>query len=307
MASFIDELKSAYKSGNVILRLIFVNVAVYVGINIIYVILSLFTLPTQTMICGGALDLHWLWLAAPADLGALIYRPWTLITYMFGHGGFWHLAWNMMVLYFAGRIFIEYLGSSRVLATYVLGGLAGIGLYLLFYNVFPLFSNVKDCSLAIGASASVMAVLIAVTAYVPRHKVNLIFIGAVELRYIAIFLVVMDIINIRSGNAGGHISHLGGAAYGYFFVTSFRKGSDWSAGFNRFVKNITAYFYKSDTKMKVSYSARRKKYKSDEQYNYEKKVSQQQMDEILDKISKSGYESLSKEEKDILFKFGNKD
>jgi len=115
----------------------------------------------------------------------------------------------------------------------------------------------------------------------------------------------MDVINIRSGNAGGHIAHLGGAAYGYFFARAYRKGSDWSVRFNGFVNSLTSYFYKANRKMKVSYSARRN-YKSDEEYNYEKKVNQQQMDEILDKISKSGYESLSKEEKDILFKFGNK-
>jgi len=218
-----------------------------------------------------------------------------------------HLFFNMIILFFSGRIFKEYLGSTRILATYVLGGLAGVVLYLIAYNLFPIFSDSVACSWIVGASASVMALLIAITAYVPNYLVRIPFTGInIKLKYIAGVMVVMDIINIRSGNAGGHIAHLGGALYGFYFVQRYKKGSDISTVFNSFIAKAQEYFYKPKSHLNVSHSARRK-YKTDEQYNYERKVSQQRMDEILDKISKSGYESLSKEEKEILFKFGDKD
>jgi len=173
MASFTEELKSAFREGNTVIRLIFINVAVYVAINVIYVGMSLFDVPTKVIVCGPPpIDKHWLWLGVPADLSQLLFKPWTLITYMFGHAGLWHLAWNMVVLFFSGRIFMEYLSGTRVLATYIFGGLGGIALYLIFYNIFPAFSTILPCSKTLGASASVMAILIAVTAYVPGTRSN---------------------------------------------------------------------------------------------------------------------------------------
>ena len=306
MATAIDEIKAAFNQGDIVTRLILFNAAVFIGVNIIYVFLWLFKIPNMVGLCDRGVELHWYWLGAPADLVSLLFKPWTLFTYMFIHGGILHLFFNMLLLYFSGQIFKEYLGSTRILATYILGGLAGIFLYIIAYNIFPIFSDVVSCSLTVGASASVMAVLIAVTAYVPNHSVRLPLLGIVKLKYIAAVMILLDVINIRSGNPGGHIAHLGGAMYGFYFAQRYRKGSDLSAIFNSTLNSVQQYLYKPKSHLNVSHSARRK-YKSDEEYNYEKKVSQQKMDAILDKISKSGYESLSKEEKDILFKFGDKE
>jgi len=306
MASIADEIKAAFNQGDIVTRLILFNVAVFIGVTVIVNLLWLFEIPSMVQLGDGAVELHWYWLGAPADLVNLLFKPWTLITYMFVHSGFMHLFFNMVLLYFGGQIFKEYLGSTRILATYILGGLAGIFLYIISYNIFPIFSDLVPYSLTVGASASVMAVLIAVTAYVPNHSVRLIFIGPVKLKYIAAVMILADVINIKSGNAGGHIAHLGGALYGFHFAQRYRKGSDLSATFNNVLSRARAYFYQPKSHLNVSHSARRE-HKTDEEYNYERKVSQQRMDEILDKISKSGYESLSKEEKDILFKFGNKD
>lgn len=305
MASVTDEIKAAFKQGDIVTRLILLNAGIFVAVNILYVFLWLFQIPNMMVFGGQQVEFHWYWLGAPADLVSLLFKPWTLITYMFVHGGIGHLFFNMLLLYFSGQIFKEYLGSTRILATYVLGGLAGIFLYIIAYNIFPIFSEVLPFSLTVGASASVMAVLIAVTAYVPNHSVRLPFIGLVKLKYIAGVMVLLDVINIRSGNPGGHIAHLGGALYGFYFARQYRKGTDLSTAFNRFVTKAQEYFFKPKSHLNVSYSSRRR-HKSDEEYNYEKKVNQQKMDDILDKISKSGYESLSKEEKDILFKFGDK-
>ena len=305
MASVSDEIKAAFKQGDIVTRLILFNAAIFIGINVIYVLLWLFEVPDFAMYNGIPAKLHRIGLGTPTDLGSLLFKPWTLITYMFVHEGIGHLFFNMLLLFLGGRIFNQYLGSTRVLATYVLGGLAGVFLYIISYNLFPIFSDVLSIALITGASASVMAVLVAVTAYVPNHSVQLPFIGPVKLKYITAFLIVADIINIKSSNPGGHLSHLGGALFGVYFASQYRKGSDLSVTFNALLNKVKAYFYKPKSHLNVSHSARRQ-HKSDEDYNYEKKVNQQKMDEILDKISKSGYESLSKEEKDILFKFGDK-
>ena len=307
MAGVSDEIKAVFKQNDVLIRLILFNAAVFVAVQIIYVILWLFQIGNVVVFLGAPVPLHWYWLGAPADLGNLIFKPWTLITYMFIHASFWHLFMNMLVLFFSGRIFREYLGASRILATYVYGGLAGYVLYMLSYNIFPIFSQGVSEAILGGASAGVVAVLIAVTTYIPNFTVRLFFTGfEVKLKYFAAFLVVLDIISIKSSNPGGHLAHLGGAMYGFYFARQYLKGTDLSRGFNSFIKRVNGYFMKSGGHLKVSHSARRS-YKTDEEYNYEKKVNQQQMDGILDKISKSGYESLSKEEKAVLFKFGKKE
>ena len=307
MTGVSEEIKAVFKENDVLIRLILFNTIVFVAVQVIYVILWLFQIGNTVGFQGIPVPLHWYWLGAPADLGNLIFKPWTVITYMFVHASFWHLFMNMLVLFFSGRIFREYLGTSRMLSTYIYGGVVGYVLYMLAYNFFPIFSQGVSEAILVGASAGVVAVLIAVTAYTPNFTVRLFFTGfEVKLKYLAAFLIVLDIISIKSSNPGGHIAHLGGALYGFYFARQYRKGVDHSRAFNSFVKRVTGYFMKSRTHLNVSHSARRN-YKSDEEYNYEKKANQQQMDEILDKISKSGYESLSKEEKAVLFKFGKKD
>lgn len=287
--NILQDLRNQFNAGSALIRLIFVNIAVFVGIHLIGMIFWLFGISNGT---------DWLvyWLATPADLSKLIIKPWTLISYMFLHQSFFHIAMNMMVLYFGGQIFLQFLSSKRLVGVYFLGGLAGILLYILTFNVFPVFTPQLSGAIALGASASVMAILVAGAAYVPNMVVRLLFLGNVKLKYLAIGYVVLDLISIKGSNSGGHIAHLGGALFGYLFVLQLRKGKDLTAGFNSFFGSFKNWF-KSKPRMKVVHNAN----KSDYDFNAQKKAKQDKVDAILDKISKSGYDSLSGEEKAILF------
>lgn len=290
--TIIDDLKQQYKTGTALIKFIFINVAVFVLVHIIGLLIYFFTgVPGSSMVAS--------WLALPADIGQLILKPWSIITYMFLHEGFLHIAFNMLILYFGGQIFLQFLDAKKLIGTYILGGISGGLLYILTFNIFPVFSGIVSGALALGASASVMAVLIAIAAYVPNYTVRLLFLGNVKLKYIALFYVIMDIISIPQGNSGGHIAHLGGAFFGFYFVYRLRSGKDITVGVNRLL-NYIAHLFSSKRKMKVVYKNPGKT-KSDVAYNAQKAANQQKIDAILDKISKSGYDSLTKEEKAILF------
>ncbi len=294
-----EEVKRMYYSGNIIIRLIFINVAVFLIINIIGLFSFLFTGAGAESL--GLID----WLAVPADLGKLLYRPWTLVTYAFLHYDFLHILFNMLWLYWFGKIFLEFLSSKQLLNIYLLGGISGAALYILAYNIFPAFSQAVPYSYALGASAAVYAVVIAIAAFVPDYSIILMFIGRVQIKYIAIFVVVLDLLSISGGNAGGHIAHLGGALFGFLFATQIKSGSDITAWFGRFTTDIASWF-KSKPKMHVTENKFKNKPTSDIEYNHQKAVNQEVIDKILEKISKSGYNSLTKKEKEILFKMSNK-
>lgn len=290
--SIIDDLKHQYKTGTALIKFIFINVAVFILVHLIGLLIFFFT-----GVSGSSMVAYWL--ALPADFGQLILKPWSIITYMFLHEGFLHIAFNMLILYFGGQIFLQFLDAKKLIGTYILGGISGGLLFILTFNIFPVFNEIVSGALALGASASVMAVLIAIAAYVPNYTVRLMLLGNVKLKYIALFYVVMDIISIPQGNAGGHIAHLGGAFFGLYFVYRLRNGKDITIGVNRLL-NYIAHLFSSKRKMKVVYKNPGKT-KSDVAYNAQKAANQQKIDAILDKISKSGYDSLSKEEKAILF------
>ncbi len=291
--TLVDQLKSNFQNGSVITRLIIINVAVFLVVNLFYLIGFLFSFDTGNPVS---------WLSVPASMQGLLSKPWTVLTYMFVHEQFFHLLFNMLTLYFAGILFIEYLGAARVLGVYIAGGIAGALIYIASYNLFPAFAPYLDGAFMIGASASVMAILVAITVYVPDFAVNLMIFGPIRLKYITIIYIVLDFINIRSGNAGGHLAHLGGALFGYLFCMQLKKGNDWSIGFNKFFSFFERLF-KRRSHLKVAY--KKKRHVSDEDYNASKAARQRRVDTILDKISKSGYESLTKEEKETLFKISN--
>ncbi|MBQ20781.1 MAG: rhomboid family intramembrane serine protease [Flavobacteriales bacterium] len=292
MMSIIDDLKHQYKTGTALIKFIFINVAVFILVHLIGLLIFFFT-----GVSGSSMVAYWL--ALPADFGQLILKPWSIITYMFLHEGFLHIAFNMIILYFGGQIFLQFLDAKKLIGTYILGGISGGLLFILTFNIFPVFNEIVSGALALGASASVMAVLIAIAAYVPNYTVRLMLLGNVKLKYIALFYVIMDIISIPQGNAGGHIAHLGGAFFGFYFIYRLRNGKDITVGVNRLL-NYIAHLFSSKRKMKVVYKNPGKT-KSDVAYNTQKAANQQKIDAILDKISKSGYDSLSKEEKAILF------
>lgn len=288
---FIADLKNQYKNGSALIKLIFINVAVFLVVNVIGLLLYFFNVENGI---GQIIN----WLALPSDVTKLLHQPWTIFTYMFLHEEIFHMLFNMLVLYFGGQIFLQFLNNKKLVSTYLLGGLSGGLLYVLLFNILPVFEQISPLSVALGASASVMAVLIAAATYVPNFVVRLIFLGNVKLKYIALIYVVLDMISIPKGNAGGHIAHLGGALFGFIYILQLQRGNDFTAGFNRFLDYLKSLF-SFKRKMKVVYKS--PKSRDDAAFNAQKKANQQKIDAILDKIAKSGYDSLTGEEKAILF------
>jgi hypothetical protein len=207
----------------------------------------------------------------------------------------------MLWLYWFGKIFLQFLSEKQLSYIYILGGLTGAAFYILFFNVFPVFDKILTNSVALGASASVIAIVIAISVYVPDYYLYLIFIGRVKLKYIALFTICLDILSIPSSNSGGHIAHLGGALYGFLFALQMKKGNDLTWGYRRMIESLTSLF-RFKKKMKVTHAREM----NDWDYNAAKNEKQSRMDGILDKLAKSGYDSLTKEEKQFLFNMSDK-
>lgn len=292
-SSFIHDIKSNLRKSDTLQKLLIANIAVFLLINIAKSVSGLFMISMKDYADVVS------WLAVPASLGTLIIRPWTLITYMFLHEDFFHILFNMLWLYWMGQILLEYLGSKKLFSTYILGGISGAILYIIAFNVFPLFANSVHQSFALGASASVLAITVAAATLLPEYPLNLFLFGRVPLKFIAMATILLDLINISSSNAGGHIAHLGGALFGFVYIKQLKKGNDIAGWFNNLMDKLAALFKSSSrSNMKIKY----KRTVDDETFIQTKKVKQERTDEILDKISKSGYGSLTKEEKDFLFK-----
>jgi membrane associated rhomboid family serine protease len=289
-----DDIKLTFRNGSNLTRLIYINIAVFVLMTIVAVVGFLMNNPE---ISDKALDIF----SVPASLNALLLRPWTLITYMFTHKGIWHILFNMLWLYSFGRIFLEYLDGRKLVAVYLLGGISGALVYILSFNIFPAFTGVVADSVAIGASASVMAVVIAIAAYVPDYTVQLIFLGRIKIKYLALAIFIFTSVMDFSINSGGKLAHIGGAFFGYFYTLNLRHGRDMGKGFNR-ILDFFATLFKPRKKLKVTH----KKVATEFDYNAIKVEHQKQINHILDKISKGGYDSLTKEEKETLFKESQK-
>ncbi len=287
----LHNVKSNYKSLDMLQKIIVVNAIIYLFVNLGDVLLRLFNFP-DGIISGFLTD----WLAVPSSVKSLLYRPWTLITYSFYHENFLHILFNMLWLFFMGRLFIEYLGEKKLLTLYLVGGLCGSVLFIVFYNLFPLFSREVDIAVALGASASVLAITVAIATLLPDYEVGL-FLPQwrVKLKYIAIALFVIDLLSITGNNAGGNIAHIGGAIFGFIYIKQLKNGRDLTGWLQRLIERITQ---KKKPSIKVVY----RKDASDESYHNKKANNQEAIDKILDKISRSGYASLTYEERDILFK-----
>jgi len=275
-----DEIdKLIGRRADMLTRLIVINVIVFILANIFVNIPGL----------GGYV---YDYLALPSSLHKLLYRPWTLITYMFLHVQTMHLIFNMLWFYWFGIIFTDFMGAKRLLYTYLIGGVAGGLLFIVFSNIFMPYSNL------VGASAGIMAVIVATAILVPDYELRLIFFGPVKLKYLAIGAFVLTSLVDFSVNSGGKVSHIGGALYGILYMYQYRKGIDYAEMASNFVTRIKNLFTpaKSGAKMKKSGGSGFKQKTS----NVDDK--QKKIDAILDKISASGYDALTKEEKDFLFK-----
>lgn len=303
-SGFLDEFKNAFSQyDNGLMQIIFINVAVFVVMILLRVIL----------IFSGAEELYTSiigLLAIPASITSFLHKPWTLITYFFLHEGFLHILFNMLFLYWFGLIIKEFLGSGKVISLYVLGGITGGLFYLLIYNLFPYFANRVDASIMLGASAGVYAVVVGAATLAPNYSMHLLLLGPVRIKYIALFYVLLSFAQTTGANAGGNLAHLGGAALGFIFIKQLQGGTDLGRPVHWFI-NFVKSFFVHQPKVRVSYkksasekaSAKKQSTTSSKASNASD-VSQDEIDAILDKISQFGYESLSKDEKQKLFNAG---
>lgn len=274
-----EEIRTqVFRSGNRLNLLIGVNVIVFLFLSLLGVVEML---TTRNAAISAILNDY---LAVPSYLPKLLIRFWTPFTYMFLHSGFFHILFNMLWFYWMGNIFQEYLGGKKLVDLYIIGGLAGAFLYVLFYNIFPLFADVKAVSTTVGASAAVMAIIVATATLLPDYTIQLMFLGSVKLKWIALFYVLFDLISITGPNAGGEISHIGGAVAGFFYIKHLQGSTMLGRAFERFSKPKTLQV------VSKNYSR-----------NNSIRPKEEEIDSILDKISQSGYASLTKKEKEILF------
>ena len=280
MGHIIADLKETFRRGNIFIQLIYINVGIFVIGTLINVFLRLFEVSTPDIFGIFAL---------PASFIGFIHQPWSLFTYMFMHAGILHILFNMLWLYWFGSLFLYFFSAKHLRGLYVLGGICGGLLYMVAYNVFPLFSSQVTGATLVGASASVLAIVAATAYREPDYRVQLFLFGAIRLKYLA--LVV--------------IGHLGGALAGLWFAASLSKGTDLTSWINWILDGFTSLFqkktWKRKPKMKVHYGNSATGREKDYDYNAHKKAQSDEVDRILEKLKKSGYDSLTTEEKKSLF------
>lgn len=283
-----NTIEESFKNGTTLTKLIYINLGIFLAVNLAIAILSLFNI-----------DSSWMdYLMLPAHVGTLLHRPWTIITYMFLHEDFVHILFNVLMLYWFGRLFLQYCSQHDLVGVYILGGLAGGATYIIAYNLFPRFENQVLFSQLLGASAAVMAITIAIAALAPNQTVRLFMFGDVKIKWIALISVAVSIIQIKAENAGGELSHIGGAIAGYIFAIRYKKGDNITEWINKIIHRVVNLTkgIGGRPNMKVTYTK-----ENDQEYNYRKKQENEEIDRILDKIKSSGYESLSDDEKGKLF------
>jgi membrane associated rhomboid family serine protease len=291
--NILEDLKLQYKIGGITNKLIYWNVGLFAIPYVFFALLALFTI-----------DVNFLkFVSLSSNPSDLLWKPWSIISYAFFHSGFLHLFFNMLVLNFASRLFVIYFNPKQLLSLYFSGIIfAGI-IYILSYYFLPVLANVNTG--LIGASGAIMAVLFAVVTYSPLMEVRLMLIGTLKLWHIALFLVVADLIQLPLENTGGHLAHLGGAFFGYMYIKQLQGGTDIGLWFTKLVDGLANIFNKRNStpfvKVHKNYNNTMPKRES---RIVPKDKTQQQIDDILDKISQSGYDSLTKEEKDFLFRAG---
>ncbi len=299
--SFLDEFKTAWKKpDNGLIQIILINAIVFILINVIRVFTSISANPE---VYAWVINQ----LALPSDIPAFLVKPWTIITYFFTHESFFHVLFNMLFFFWFGKIIYEFLGNNKLINLYVLGGLIGGFLFILIYNLIPFYNDRVQLSILMGASAGVFAVVVGAATFMPNYTFFLLFLGPIKIKYIAIFYVLLSFFNIDGSNAGGELSHLGGALIGFLYVQQLKKGNDFGQPIISFINFLKSLFVRKP-KIKVSYKSTEssKGRKSAAKTEKSKNINQDEIDTILDKISEGGYESLTKEEKQKLFNASKK-
>ena len=309
--ALIDDIKRTYSGSSMLMRIIFINIAVFVLIRVLAL--------GSWMVSGDATSLLQ-WVAVPGDLWLLLKRPWTLVTYMFTHAGLLHILFNMLWLYWMGRIFMEFFSSKHLTGLYLLGGWGGAALYLLTAVLLPRLAG-GPAGMLIGSSAAVIAIVVAVAVYVPDYKIGLLFLGEVAIKWVAIVTVAIAVLSLDGINSGGNIAHIGGALVGAWFALRIKQGRDITRPLNAAIDAIVGLFNGR------SWSLPRANHGNSRQQQWSRpsgkpsgqsqgqqsgptarpnrpadEVSEQELDAILDKIKAAGYDALTDEERDKLFK-----
>ena len=298
-SGFLDEFKNAWdKPNNALVQIIIINVVIFVALLVMKVFL---VIAGQEALYSAILSK----LMLPAEISVLSKQPWSIVTYFFTHEGFLHIIFNMLFLFWFGKIIQEFLGQNKVIALYVLGGLAGGLFYILMYNSIPFYQARMSGSLMLGASAGVYAIVVGAATFMPNYTFYLLLLGPVKIKYIAIFYVLLSFSQSIGSNAGGELAHLAGAGLGYLFITQLNKGNDWSKWLISFIQWVKSFFV-SKPKIKVTHRNKAKEQRKTKSKTTSPEADQEEIDAILDKISQSGYESLSKDEKQKLFNASKK-
>ena len=279
----------SFKNGTTLTKLIYINLGVFLVISIAQALLGLFNVNTEWVDS----------LMLPAQVSTFAHRPWSILTYMFFHKSFIHILFNLLMLYWFGKLFLQYCSQHDLVGLYILGGIAGGATYIIAFNLLPKFAPVVGLSMLLGASASVMAITIATAVFAPNQTIRLVLIGDVKIKWIALVSVLISLMQINAENAGGELAHIGGAIAGYIFAIEYKKGKNITDWINNILHRAANLIHGAGRKpkMKVSHT----NMESDQEYNYRKKQENDEIDKILDKIKSSGYESLSDDEKGKLF------
>jgi len=297
-----EDIRGFFLSGSALSILILINLAVWFIIQVARVLFFFAGGDIADALPAFVLQT----LGVPAYLPALVQRPWTLLTYMFLHIDIWHILFNLLWLYWFGKIFLEFLPARKLVWVYLLGGLSGGVFYILAFNTFPVFGEMVPVSRALGASASVMAIVAATAFYVPNYTINLLFVGRLKILYLAVILFVFDFFMIPSGNSGGHLAHIGGALFGAGYALAYKRLGRQSGSWASFLSGDL--FGRNHRRGAASGTGgnTRGRPETDDEYNARKVENQRKIDEILEKISKGGYDSLTRDEKDFLFRSSGK-
>ena len=289
MANFIiEDFKNAWnKKDNGLIKIILINIIVFVSMSMIEVFLTLSGLGSISSAILNKLML-------PADLKTFILQPWSLITYFFLHMNFMHILWNMLFLYWFGKIVNDNIGNNAVISLYVLGGIIGGLFYMALYNIIPFYSDRLSDSLMLGASAGVFSIVVGSATLLPNYTFYLLILGPVRIKYIALFYVLLSFLDVTGNNAGGEIAHLGGAFIGYLYIRQLQNGVNMGEGIIKILN-----FFNKEKSIKDQTKCSSIKDENED-------ISQDEIDKILDKISDSGYSSLSNKEKEKLFNASKK-
>ncbi len=289
-----DTLQARFRNGTTLVRLIFLNVGVWLAVKLAELVLTLLGLEAHA----------WLgYVEMPAACDTLLHRPWTVLTYMFLHTEFFHLFFNMLCLYWFGQLFLGYFSQKQLVGVYILGGLGGALAYLGAYNLLPYFAGRIGGSYLLGASASIMGIILAIAVAEPNYPIRLFLIGEIRMKYVAAITVLISVFGVTGGNAGGELAHLGGALVGFLYARLWRQGHDLAWPINKLLDGCANLFGRS--KIKRRKPKFRSQPKTDAEYNQAKVRNDAEIDRILDKIKRSGYQSLTDRERETLFSRSN--